>query len=44
MHPVSGEEYQRLINTNRAKTYAVMAIRFDEDNGMGHKWARVAQI
>jgi hypothetical protein len=29
-HPVTGEEYQRLSNTNRAKTYAVMAIRFHE--------------
>lgn len=29
-HPVTGEEYQRLSNTNRAKTYAVLAIRFLE--------------
>ncbi|KAJ9093798.1 hypothetical protein QFC19_008175 [Naganishia cerealis] len=26
------EEYQRLINTNRAKTYAVRPIRYDEEN------------
>lgn len=32
-HPISGEEYQRLINTNRAKTYAVKAIRYDDDDG-----------
>ncbi|KAJ9123966.1 hypothetical protein QFC22_000757 [Naganishia vaughanmartiniae] len=31
-HPITGEEYQRLINTNRAKTYAVRTIPYNEEN------------